>query len=134
MKVLKKYRDRVLEHYEQTMLKTNLAKSSASSTLIAAGLILVQQALTSAHLDQQLLAVGAILVVLGYVTNYLGDVHKVERKREEIDLLNDAIRAAGRKIMRDVQKSITDYLTEEIEKKVYDSLSEARKRRKRYKK
>jgi len=131
MKILEKHKKRVLNHYKKTVLKANMAKTSTSSTLIAAGLIIVQRAMSSAELDQQLLALGAALLAIGYAVNYVGDMHKVKKKKKEIDILNDAIRAANQKVVNDVKKSVTNYLTEEIEKRIYKTLDQKFKRRKK---
>jgi len=131
MKILERYKKKILNHHKKTILKANMAKTSTSSTLIAAGLILVQKAMSMAELDPQLLILGAILLAIGYAVNYYGDMHKVEKKKEEIDILNDAIRAAYRKVMHDVEESVTSYFKEEIEKRIYETLDQKiRKQRK----
>lgn len=130
MMISEEYKKIILKHYERTVLKTNMVKTSTSSTLIAAGLIIIQNGIASTHLNPLLVGLGVCAVVLGFVVNYAGDVHKVEQKKEEIDLIDEAIRESSRRVLANIREDIADHLTQEIEAQVYKSL-EKRLREKR---
>jgi len=119
----------IITHYTRTVLKTNLAKTSTSSALIAAGLILVQNGLTSSPTRFEFLISGVLAVALGFTVNYLGDKHKVRAKREEVDIINNALRRSNERIIKDLEDTITEHITAELQDRLAQMLRGAKRRR-----
>jgi len=119
----------IITHYTRTVLKTNLAKTSTSSALIAAGLILVQNGLTSSPTRFEFLISGVLAVALGFTVNYLGDKHKVRAKREEVDIINNALRRSNERIIKDLEDTITEHITAELQNRLAQMLRGAKRRR-----
>lgn len=113
----KEYKDKILQHYRKTMLKTNMVKTSASSTLIAAGLILIQNGFVTKPLSPWLIGLGVFTVALGFIVNYAGDIHKIQRKEEELDMIAEAFREA----LEEYQSERKEEMKEEF-KKIIDKI------------
>ncbi|MGE4446349.1 MAG: hypothetical protein AB7C92_06820 [Synergistaceae bacterium] len=125
----KEYKDKILQHYRKTMLKTNMVKTSTSSTLIAAGLILIQNGFVTKPLSPWLIGLGVFTVALGFIVNYAGDIHKIQRKEEELDLISEAMRESNERVISALKQDIADHFTREIEEHIYESLAKRLKKK-----
>lgn len=97
------YKKKIMKHYGKSIMRTNMAKTSTSSTIIASGVSVLATTLATGEIQAPLIICGSFLIGIGFLINYIGDIVKMRHKETELDMIAEAF-AEALKEYQDIKK------------------------------
>jgi uncharacterized membrane protein len=102
--------------YTKTMMLTGFLKSTLGTGLISLGIMITFMSIaqpTSYHPYSPLL--GILVVILGCIVYFLGDVYKMIQKKKELTIIEKRTHEVVEKIYKEVNKERDEMLQKKLE-------------------